>query len=196
MNKVYFYIPNLIGYVRLLLLPLAFFSENPLQIAALLTLCSLLDCVDGKAARMLDQSSLFGSRLDLIADLGCHLLMAYIAFFSFASLWIKWVILFTALNDLCQYVLILSVFYWKERRFDHKKELSRHGFLLPIYYSKTGLAVSNVLNDAFLVLSIFMPPFLSSHILYLCFAGFLFRHACVLEQTFRIFALGNVELSE
>lgn len=68
--NVFFYVPNLIGYMRIILLGYSFYYvlDNH-RLAMLLYLASYgMDAVDGLAARLLNQSSLFGSILDMLTD--------------------------------------------------------------------------------------------------------------------------------
>ena len=74
-RSVYFNIPNLLGYFRILLLPLFLFlythaeSVGDYVIAFfVLSLSYLSDLVDGKIARKLDMVSDFGKALDPVAD--------------------------------------------------------------------------------------------------------------------------------
>ena len=61
------YIPNIIGYIRLLLLFIASFYRGITFIC--LYICSVtLDYFDGKAARTFNQISLLGGALDMIID--------------------------------------------------------------------------------------------------------------------------------
>ncbi|KAL0220508.1 hypothetical protein RCL1_000362 [Eukaryota sp. TZLM3-RCL] len=68
--KVYFYIPNLIGYTRIILSLICFqwaFS-NYLLCAALYFTSFILDAIDGHVARALNQTSQLGAVLDMITD--------------------------------------------------------------------------------------------------------------------------------
>lgn len=68
--SVFFYVPNLIGYVRILLLGLSFYYvfEHHRFSMILYSLSQGLDAFDGLAARIFNQSSLFGSILDMLTD--------------------------------------------------------------------------------------------------------------------------------
>jgi len=69
---VYFYVPNLIGYARVVLAALAFyFHKNPVLFFALYASSELLDAVDGYAARLFNQSTKFGAVLDMVTDRCC-----------------------------------------------------------------------------------------------------------------------------
>ncbi|GLU02726.1 hypothetical protein SLE2022_199660 [Rubroshorea leprosula] len=68
--SVYLYVPNLIGYTRILLNCYAFaicFSSKRL-FSALYFLSFVCDAVDGWCARKLNQASTFGAVLDMVTD--------------------------------------------------------------------------------------------------------------------------------
>lgn len=68
--NVYLWIPNLIGYGRIVFAFLAFrvaFTQ-PLLFCAYYALSQLLDAFDGWAARVFSQSSQFGAVLDMVTD--------------------------------------------------------------------------------------------------------------------------------
>lgn len=69
-SNVFFYIPNIIGYARILLLGFSFYYVlEHHRLAMLLYLISYsLDALDGLTARLFNQSSLFGSILDMLTD--------------------------------------------------------------------------------------------------------------------------------
>ncbi|XP_051963582.1 CDP-diacylglycerol--glycerol-3-phosphate 3-phosphatidyltransferase [Xyrauchen texanus] len=63
------YVPNVIGYIRILLVLTAWIVyTNPLRFVPLYVLSIILDGVDGWAARRLQQTSRFGAWLDVVAD--------------------------------------------------------------------------------------------------------------------------------
>lgn len=69
-RNVFLFVPNLIGYLRIILLIISSYyitSSHRLGLALYL-LSSSMDAVDGFAARLLNQSSTFGSMLDMITD--------------------------------------------------------------------------------------------------------------------------------
>ncbi|XP_029650921.1 uncharacterized protein LOC115224254 isoform X2 [Octopus sinensis] len=62
MAAVIFYVPNIIGYVRLLLLFVAFlWYQNPFWFLLVYSFSAILDGIDGYMARKLNQVSEFGS---------------------------------------------------------------------------------------------------------------------------------------
>ncbi|KAG8912321.1 CDP-diacylglycerol-inositol 3-phosphatidyltransferase, partial [Tulasnella sp. 417] len=84
-ENVFLFVPNLIGYGRILLAGLAlnYMKSHPKVCTALYGLSCLLDAFDGMAARALGQTSKFGAVLDMVTDrcttacLLCFLSSAY-----------------------------------------------------------------------------------------------------------------------
>lgn len=69
-SNVFFFVPNIIGYIRILLLGWSFYHIlDHHRFAMLLYFISYsLDALDGLTARLFNQSSLFGSILDMLTD--------------------------------------------------------------------------------------------------------------------------------
>ena len=69
-ENVFLFVPNLIGYARILLALLSFWfmPTNYVLAAGCYILSALLDAVDGHMARLLGQSSKFGAMLDMLTD--------------------------------------------------------------------------------------------------------------------------------
>ena len=67
---VFLFIPNIIGYVRagLLVAAMWFSLTNPILTMVSYGLSQLMDLFDGMAARHFDQSTKFGSVLDMVCD--------------------------------------------------------------------------------------------------------------------------------
>jgi CDP-diacylglycerol--inositol 3-phosphatidyltransferase len=69
-NPVFLYVPNIIGYCRIVLclLSLLFMPSRATTSLFLYGISCLLDAADGYAARYYDQSSQFGAVLDMVTD--------------------------------------------------------------------------------------------------------------------------------
>jgi CDP-diacylglycerol--inositol 3-phosphatidyltransferase len=67
---VFLFIPNIIGYFRIALLLSATYYSRTNPVATILSygISQLLDLFDGMAARYFDQSTTFGSVLDMVCD--------------------------------------------------------------------------------------------------------------------------------
>lgn len=85
MKKEIFYLPNLISYIRLILLiPVVYlfisdFENNRIIIAILLIIMSLTDIADGYAARKLNKVTESGKIIDPVADKICIGVIAILA---------------------------------------------------------------------------------------------------------------------
>jgi CDP-diacylglycerol--inositol 3-phosphatidyltransferase len=87
-ENVFLFVPNLIGYTRVIMagLSLHYMSYHPVYCTLLYGVSCLLDAVDGQAARALGQTSKFGAVLDMVTDrcttscLLCYLSSAYPAY--------------------------------------------------------------------------------------------------------------------
>ncbi|KAJ7740670.1 phosphatidylinositol synthase [Mycena maculata] len=90
-ENVFLFIPNLIGYTRIILaaVSLHFMSYHPIYCTVAYCVSCLLDAVDGQAARFLNQTSKFGAVLDMVTDrcttscLLCYLSSAYPVYATF-----------------------------------------------------------------------------------------------------------------
>jgi len=105
MNPVYLFVPNLIGYSRILFLCVSgyYATTNPKNSLFFYTLSYLLDAVDGVSARYFKQSSRFGAILDMLTDrlstLGLSFVLAhqnpdlllYFIAFSYLDIGAHWV---------------------------------------------------------------------------------------------------------
>ncbi|XP_068855104.1 CDP-diacylglycerol--inositol 3-phosphatidyltransferase-like isoform X2 [Aphelocoma coerulescens] len=69
-DNVFLFVPNLIGYARILLAAVSFWlmPQRPGPAAACYALAGLLDAVDGHLARLLGQGSRLGAMLDMLTD--------------------------------------------------------------------------------------------------------------------------------
>ena len=70
-NKVFLYVPNIIGYVRFIFYLISFVSHslgNWQLCISFYAIAFILDEFDGRAARAYNQSSNFGAALDMVAD--------------------------------------------------------------------------------------------------------------------------------
>lgn len=84
-KDVFFFIPNLIGYVRVLTAVLSFLTmkNHPIRTLILYGISGFLDAFDGYAARKFDQGTRFGAVLDMVTDrcatssLICYLCVIY-----------------------------------------------------------------------------------------------------------------------
>ena len=78
--KTFFYVPNLIGYLRITLLIFAYSirNDNFALFALSYFVAFVLDVADGIAARAFNQCSKFGAHLDMLTDRVSTLVIAII----------------------------------------------------------------------------------------------------------------------
>lgn len=69
-ENVFLFIPNIIGYARIVLAILSFYfmPTDCFMAASMYLLSGLLDAFDGHAARYFNQSTKFGAMLDMLTD--------------------------------------------------------------------------------------------------------------------------------
>lgn len=132
-ENVYLFIPNLIGYTRIILaaLSLHYMSTHPKYCMALYGISCLLDAFDGKAARYFGQESRFGAVLDMVTDrcttscLLCFLSSAYPQHATVFQFLIS-------LDFMSHWMHMYSTLLAGED--SHKKVTSDVSFILHLYY--------------------------------------------------------------
>lgn len=189
-QREWLYLPNVIGYIRICLIILFFATQNPLYKVLFMSANLILDIFDGKVARWLNQTTLFGARFDLIIDMVSLTILSFYAAYLAQNALISVLFILCGINDLINYALSISIFYGKNSAgaLNHKQEIKKKGLLLPLYYSGIGLGLANILHDAYLLQRIYDPSalhFLAPFLL----IGFVFRQACLVEQGYRLMKL-------
>jgi len=135
-ENVFLFVPNLIGYARVILaaLSLYYMSSYPKYSTLAYGASALLDAVDGQAARALGQTSKFGAVLDMVVDrcstscLLCYLSVAYPAW----ALWFQFLI---ALDFSSHYMHMYSSLATGSR--SHKLVQSDVSHILWLYYNNS-----------------------------------------------------------
>ncbi|KAJ5070148.1 cdp-diacylglycerol--inositol 3-phosphatidyltransferase [Anaeramoeba ignava] len=132
-NYIWFYVPNLIGYLRLILMSISFFSfqKHPVLTVTSYFFSYLLDYADGFTARLFNQCSMFGAVLDMVTDrsTSCGLLMVV------GTLYPKYTSFFTLTSalDICSHWMQMYASL-VDHKTSHKKIDSNQNILLRIYY--------------------------------------------------------------
>ena len=99
---VWFFVPNLIGYVRVILLfPVLLNPENPWLLLICYSFSQLLDMIDGYAARALNQTSIFGTVLDMVTDRISNAILLAINGALYPSL--RWIFYGDIMLDICSH---------------------------------------------------------------------------------------------
>lgn len=135
---VEWYIPNIIGYIRVALVLACLFVpiKQPYILVSLLITAGLLDNLDGFAARYFQQSSRYGAVLDYLTDrittviyvkLLTELLPDYAGIFYFLFM-----------VDMASHMARLYIAMWAEG--NHHKEITSEFKLLNWYYPKKSVS--------------------------------------------------------
>ena len=166
--SVYLYIPNLIGYVRVILLVVCYctFDINPSLFYGSYLISFFLDAADGIAARYFNQCSDFGAILDMLTDRVATLMLAFIAV-QIPGAEYKWaIVLFSCLDIIghwCQYIAAA----WLAK---HHKEVKNKFKILDIYYSnKPMLAILCMTAEFFFLSYIYYYTYKPVNLLFMCF---------------------------
>ncbi|XP_076435090.1 CDP-diacylglycerol--inositol 3-phosphatidyltransferase-like [Babylonia areolata] len=91
-DNVLLFVPNIIGYIRILLTLLAFAGyHHPTWFVVFYSASVILDGVDGYAARKLNQCSEFGAWLDVVVDLFSRgLLWCFLSQYGYVVMCVEW----------------------------------------------------------------------------------------------------------
>ena len=153
-NKVFLFVPNLIGYARFLFYAIAFISHslgNWQLCIGFYAIAFILDEFDGRAARAYNQSSNFGAALDMVADrsatAGLCLILAqlypqYLLFFIVAI----------ALDVSSHYYLVYASGMLGKASHKDSAEWSSNGLMKLYYGNKTFMDVLILGNELFYIL--------------------------------------------
>ncbi|PLW22953.1 hypothetical protein PCASD_03572 [Puccinia coronata f. sp. avenae] len=135
-ENVFLFLPNLIGYTRIVLaaVSLHFMSYHPIYCTIAYIISQLLDAVDGQVARMLGQTSKFGAVLDMVTD-RCTT-SCLLCFLS--SVYPKWAIMFQsliALDFASHYIHMYSSMVAGSK--SHKTVSKKQSRILHSYYTNS-----------------------------------------------------------
>lgn len=148
-ENVFLFIPNLIGYARIVLAILSFyFMPTDYIVAANMYLLSgLLDAFDGHAARYFNQSTKFGAMLDMLTDrcVTTALLVVLSLFYP------KYIFVFQMLIclDIASHWIHVQSSLLKGGASHKKIDLSGNFFLRIYYHSRVVLFIMCAGNELF-----------------------------------------------
>ncbi|OJJ06384.1 hypothetical protein ASPVEDRAFT_200308 [Aspergillus versicolor CBS 583.65] len=138
-ENVFLFIPNLIGYTRIIfaVASLHYMPYHPRTCSLLYSISCLLDALDGAAARRLNQSSRFGAVLDMVTDrCTTTCLLVFLA-----SAFPKWSILFQTLISLdysSHYIHMYATLAMGGNK-SHKDVSEEWPWALRVYYSSSNV---------------------------------------------------------
>ncbi|RMZ74811.1 hypothetical protein DV737_g5714, partial [Chaetothyriales sp. CBS 132003] len=135
-ENIFLFIPNIIGYVRIVLAfaSLYYMPVHPRTCSLLYSISCLLDALDGFAARRYNQSTTFGAVLDMVTDrctTACLLVFLAQAF-------PRWSIVFQVLISLdlaSHYIHMYAMLHLGGSGTSHKKVDEKRSWILHLYYT-------------------------------------------------------------
>ncbi|KAL9715075.1 phosphatidylinositol synthase 1 (CDP-alcohol phosphatidyltransferase1) [Leucoagaricus gongylophorus] len=191
-ENVFLFVPNLIGYTRIILagLSLHFMSYHPKYCTLLYGISCLLDAVDGQAARALGQASKFGAVLDMVTDrCATSCLLCYLS-----SAYPQWAIFFQfliALDFSSHYMHMYSSLVTGSR--NHKLVTSDVSRILWYYYNDSRTLFFVCAGNELFFVSLYLIKWVSTPI---GFTGYYVEELTWPQLTalwtFPIFALKNI----
>ncbi|KAJ9655175.1 phosphatidylinositol synthase 1 (CDP-alcohol phosphatidyltransferase1) [Coniosporium apollinis] len=169
-ENIFMFIPNLIGYSRIVLAvaSLYYMPLHPRTCSLLYSISCLLDALDGLAARKFQQSTKFGAVLDMVTDrctTACLLVFL-------ASAFPRWSLVFQGLISLdlaSHYMHMYATLTMGGSGQSHKKVDESRSWILKQYYSNNKVLFTFcALNELFFIalyLLSFSSPILSPSLL-------------------------------
>lgn len=154
LNKVFLFVPNIIGYIRFILYLFSFLSHtfgNWELCISLYAIAFILDEFDGRAARAYNQSSNFGAALDMVADRSATAGLCLIL----AQLYPNYLLAFIgaiALDVSSHYYLIYATGMLGKTSHKDSSEWSTNGLLKLYYGNKTFMDILILGNEVFYIL--------------------------------------------
>jgi CDP-diacylglycerol--inositol 3-phosphatidyltransferase len=154
LNKVFLFVPNIIGYLRLILYLFSFLNHtfgNWQLCISLYAIAFILDEFDGRAARAYNQSSNFGAALDMVADRSATAGLCLIL----AQLYPNYLLAFIgaiALDISSHYYLIYATGMLGKTSHKDSSEWSTNSLLKLYYGNKTFMDILILGNEVFYIL--------------------------------------------
>lgn len=149
-DNVFLFVPNLIGYARIILALIAFWCMSTNYVAAgwCYVISALLDAVDGHAARAFNQSTRFGAMLDQLTD-RCGTMGLLVTLSYFYPNYMFWFQVSIAIDIACHWLYMqTSVMVGKT---SHKSFDVKENIIMRTYYQKNVLTFMCCANELFYV---------------------------------------------
>lgn len=153
-NKVFLFIPNIIGYARFLFYLISFTChslDNWQWCIGFYAIAFILDEFDGRAARAYNQSSNFGAALDMVADRSASAGLCLIL----AQLYPQYLLFFIgaiALDVSSHYYLIYATGMLGKASHKDSAEWASNGLMKLYYGNKTFMDILILGNELFYML--------------------------------------------
>jgi len=139
-TNIYWSIPNLIGYLRIILVLSAFCIcfTHPYWFTCLYGSCQLLDSVDGYFARILNKVTNYGAMLDMVLDRASTTALLIILTKLYPT-YIKFIIIIILLDIISHCLHIYSSLLQGKK--SHKTISKNQNYLLRLYYGNSKIAL-------------------------------------------------------
>ncbi|KAK1118859.1 hypothetical protein K0M31_014630 [Melipona bicolor] len=148
-ENIFLFVPNIIGYGRVILAIISFYfmTTNHVIASWCYIISALLDAVDGHAARYFNQSTKFGGMLDQLTDrVGTMCLLATLCmFYPSYSFWFQ---LSMAIDISCHWIYLHTSLL--QGKTSHKFiDMSENSIMRMYYTNRTVLFIMCAGNEAF-----------------------------------------------
>lgn len=178
MKNTYLLVPNIIGYVRIILLIASWILySHPIMSCVIYLSSCLLDAVDGSIARLLKQESTFGQVLDMVIDRSSTASLLVRLGFMYPAYIIPVQVLISL--DFSSHYMIM--FASTINKISHK---TRHSGLLSFYYDSNVILFLVCAFCELFYVSCFLGFYFNEFKLlgYVCFPVFVFKQVLNLVQ--------------
>ncbi|KAH9415665.1 hypothetical protein DERP_000155 [Dermatophagoides pteronyssinus] len=157
-ENIFLFVPNLIGYARIILALVSFYTmqNRPITTLVLYFLSTFLDAFDGYAARRFNQSTRFGAMLDQLTD-RCGTMCLLFVLGTLYPAYLFWLQL-SAVIDIASHWMHLQVSLMCGRTSHKMISLEDNPILYLYYNSRPVLFVMCFFNELFYV-SLYMLYF-------------------------------------
>ncbi len=135
-TEIYWFFPNLIGYLRIILALSAFCIcfTHPYWFTALYGTSQLLDSMDGYFARRLNKVTTYGAMLDMVLDRASTTALLIILT-RFYPACIKFIIIMVLIDLISHFLYIYSSLLHGKK--SHKTISTHQNYLLKLYYGNS-----------------------------------------------------------
>ncbi|XP_014270243.1 CDP-diacylglycerol--inositol 3-phosphatidyltransferase [Halyomorpha halys] len=147
-ENIFLFIPNLIGYARIILALISFYFMpfNYIVAVSCYVISALLDAVDGHAARHYNQSTKFGAMLDQLTD-RCGTTGLLITLSNFYPKYMFFFQISVTIDIACHWLYLHS--QQLRGRSSHKFQDVTDNKIMALYYQKGPLLFMCMTNEAF-----------------------------------------------
>ncbi|KAL0267116.1 UNVERIFIED_CONTAM: hypothetical protein PYX00_009471 [Menopon gallinae] len=177
-ENIFLFIPNLIGYARIILAIISFFymPTNYVVASWCYILSALLDAFDGHAARYFNQSTKFGAILDQLTD-RCGTMCLLVTLSNFYPKYMFWFQMVMVIDIACHWIYLHSTIL--QGRASHKfVDLSENAIMRIYYTNRQVLFFMCATNELF---------FASLYLMYFTSGPFgIFRILCFVTAPFML----------